>query len=178
MRYALLITAILLAGCASSDTREAVIPKKQSSVRYSPPDTMTRDGRPPASIEGQSTKAVTLEQYERPGTPPIIERLTVKDDSIGIQTREDGKSVLRWFLDPEKGEWFVAQGDTSGADTSLQAGVKGTTEPDTVDVLKEKDDSNDEGIFEQLKSRLAIVGGIVVLGVIGLFVSKLGFLPW
>jgi hypothetical protein len=180
-----LIVGLLLGGCSgSSETREAVVPKQETSVRHvAPEDTSILSGLPPADLSGRATRPASVERYPdaQSRAEPSIERVEVTNDSVTVQAETDSGTTRRTYGAPPEGEELNVQ-STPGS-TDVNATVEGTPKRDTLDVLKE-DGHEQPGFFERTERNLAVVGGLAVLLVVGFFLSKLNvfsissFLPW
>lgn len=183
MRYtvALLIAAVAL-GCGSSrDTREAVIPAPETSVRYeAPTDTVVLRRMPPSGLTGRRTFPSSVTRYPgRASGPATIERVEVTNDSVRIQSQEGGETVRRSYPGPPEGEELTAESTGSDSTEGVKTTVEGGPQPDTVDVLdKQEEEESAPGFFERTERNLAVIGGLVVLLVVGFFASKLNVLPW
>jgi hypothetical protein len=104
----------------------------------------------------------------------VIERLKITDSTVSIQSRQEGRSIEQTYEAPSGEEELTAQGDTAKSDTSLEAGVEGYTEPDTVEA-RVSGQTTERGFWDKMESRLAWIGGLVVLLIVGFFTKR--FLP-
>lgn len=166
IRRAVLIATLIVVGCSSSqETREAVVPPQETSVHVGVPDTTLSEWAPPARLEGRPTRPYTVDRYQGTGAPGVIERVEITDDSVTVQSREEGQSVRRTYDGPPEGETLVAQGDTAQGDTTVQAAVEGRSKADTTTVLAKEDD--EPGFFDRVRNNLAILGGLLLLSLAG-----------
>jgi len=162
---ALLLLAALLTGCGSS-LETVTVPAGSPSVQ--PPsatDTVRLEQLPPVPAPGTPTAPTTVTTYtdtlQREALD--LQRVTVdrsrEEERVTVQYERSGETVEETFRIPAFGEVLDIQPADSGR--SADAQVRGTPKDRDVEARVPEDDA---GLWDRITSRLAWLGGLVLLG--------------
>jgi ABC-type glycerol-3-phosphate transport system substrate-binding protein len=184
---ALLLLAVALTGCGSS-LETVTVPSGPSSVQApSVTDTVRVEQLPPVPARGTPTSPVEVEVsgWTREGPELRVVRVTVdrrtEDQEVVLQYESGSETRTTRYAMPSYGEALdiepqvqraarsgtaqpaadtVTIRDTVRIDTVATAQVRGTPEDRDVEARVPEDDA---GLWDQITSRLAWLGGLVLI---------------
>jgi len=160
--------SLALAGCSGTRVQTVTVPAGSPSVQ--PPtatDTVRVEQLPPVPAPGTPTAPTTVTTYtdtlQREALD--LQRVTVdragEEESVTVQYEHSGETVEETFRIPAFGEVLDIQPADSGR--SADAQVRGTPQDRDVEARVPEDDA---GLWSWVTSRLALIGGLALLGAV------------